>query len=116
MRYRVHGTSRSTGAPATLRVEAKNHDAARAIAARHLVVAQVEPEGGLAEPEIFERPEKAGLEELIAAVQPDGQNRDDTEGRPRPKSRAQRQVLLAIVLVLALAAVLLAIWMIGPRR
>ena len=110
MRYRVHGTSRSTGAPATLRVEAKNHEAARAIAAQHLVVAQVEPEGGLAEPEIFERPEELRLEDLVEAT--------ESQGKSLSKSGAKYRRIIAIGLAFigALAIVLLAMWFRARRR
>jgi hypothetical protein len=61
MRYRVHGISRNTGAATTLIVTAKHHEAAEAIAQRQLVVSEIVPEGGLAEPEIFDRNAADGI-------------------------------------------------------
>ena len=54
MRYRVHGISRTTGKETTLLVNAKHHEAAHAIASRQVLVSEVIPEGGLAEPEVFD--------------------------------------------------------------
>jgi hypothetical protein len=55
MRFHVHGISRSTGVQTTLVVDAKHHEAAEAIAQRQLIVSEVVPEGGLAEPGVFDR-------------------------------------------------------------
>jgi hypothetical protein len=55
MRYRVHGISRTTGKETTLLVNAKHHEAAHAIGSRQLFVSDVLPEGGLPEPEVFDR-------------------------------------------------------------
>ena len=54
MRYHVRGISRATGKETTLVVNAKHHEAAEAIARREMNVSEVVPEGGLAEPEIFD--------------------------------------------------------------
>ncbi|HEY8748906.1 MAG TPA: hypothetical protein VIM11_13075 [Tepidisphaeraceae bacterium] len=63
MRYHVHGISRNTGLQTTLVVDAKHHEAAEAIAQRQLVVSEVVPVGGLAEPEIFDRNAADGIPE-----------------------------------------------------
>ena len=110
MRYRVHGTSRTTGAQSTLLVEAKNHEAARALASQRLVVGQVEPEGGLAEPEIFERPEKSDMEQLIEAVGPGNREPAHDRNAASPKMRLRRRLFLC-TLVIVFAILVLAIWL-----
>lgn len=110
MRYRVHGTSRTTGAQSTLLVEAKNHEAARALASQRLVVGRVEPEGGLAEPEIFERPEKSDIEQLAEAVEPGNREAAGARNAVASKRRSRRRLVALSILILVLAVLLLAIW------
>jgi hypothetical protein len=108
MRYRVQGVSRSTGAKAMILVQAKDHDAARTIANRQLIVESVEPEGGLAEPEVFERPEREGLEELTAAVQM--QAKEPAGARAKRSGMKWSIITLVAGILVTMIAVLLALW------
>jgi len=94
MRYHVHGISRTTGKQTTLLVNAKHHEAAHAIASRQLLVSEVLPEGGLAEPEVFDPRAVDGAPSPVESAPP--------PSPPAPRQRRPR--LLLILLVLALLA------------
>src|SRR5882724_8030542 len=107
MRYRVHGIHRGTGAETILVVEAKHHEAAEAIAQRQMIVSQVIPEGGLAEPGVFdwERPKDPNdLASAVAQAAADGKNQSQ---RPTP---APRWRLLALIITATIAAAALLGW------
>ena len=111
MRYRVHGVSRSTGAEAILVVEAKDHEAAAAVALRHLIVKRVEPEGGLAEPEAFVPPAKEGLDDLASAVQSQA-----TGGADAPNRAAARPWRWLVAVACLVAVVLIALVVMWSRK
>ena len=108
MRYRVHGISRMTGMEATVIVEAKHHDAAEAIAQRQMIVAEVTPEGGLEEPEIFDRNAADRMDQSLVDVVP----QSDTGGRsPNRRKRPGRSGwVIAFVLAIGFLAALL-LWL-----
>jgi hypothetical protein len=91
-------------------IQAKDHEAARAIATRHLIVHQVEPEGGLSEPDIFEPTER--LSELEAAIQ----SRGKTATSATRSSRKNRIWLILLWIGAALTAVAFVIWSRGGRH
>jgi hypothetical protein len=102
MRYRVHGISRNTGAETTLIVTAKHHEAAEAIAQRQLVVSEVVPEGGLAEPEVFDRNAADGILSIPESPAP---------ARPPVTPRGSSKLIWFMVAAILLGvAVVLLVW------
>jgi hypothetical protein len=110
MRYHVRGISRTNGRETTLVVEAKHHEAAKAIATRQLIVSEVVPEGGLTEPEAFDPRslDAPQIEDPAEALARAVNSRPATPTPSRPRRRDQRNLIfISLAILLAILVVVL---------